>query len=155
MRQGEFVTGLACIVLGLAITWLASDGTAPPARETLSEARGTLTHVERSKGVLRFRLSGDPRLYAYPSRNGAFVDAQDAIANAGEARVRVLFDGALVRDGRYSVYEVEVAGRWARTYGQVREAWSSNDDVGLLLALAFGVAGVWLVARASRAAPTA
>jgi hypothetical protein len=130
-----------------------------PDADRLVEASGTITFLKKEPSgkysdVLRFSLSGQNLDFSYSSKAGETSAVYLALENAGDATVTVLYENddgfSPLWDDKtyYSVFSINVGGVSVRSYSEIKESWSSSDEIGFWGGLIFIAIGVVYMSNA-------
>lgn len=127
-----------------------------PKQEDLIEVQGRVEWVKRHKYGVKFKFKDETDIYNYMSKIDAVGKVKSSLSNAGDAVVSVLIkpndiSKNLITDEQYNdVYQVKISGRFVRSYGEVKEAWASDNKIGLYMGPIFILAAIYLFRKARK-----
>jgi hypothetical protein len=136
--------------------WASFDGIPP--RHLLAPASGKVEWVKPEKYAVRFKFSGEPKLFSYASKGNAVDQVRNALSQNSPPVVTVLYDPTdshgpvYSSETYYSVYEISLHDKAVRTHAQVASAWASDTAIAPWLAAVFAVIACFLLFTASRSA---
>ncbi|APR78676.1 Hypothetical protein A7982_04023 [Minicystis rosea] len=140
---------------GFALTSVAREDFPPYGR--LDLASGEIDAVKYQGGLLRVRLRGDARVYAYNSKGGAASAVSHALSSTGTSVVSLRYEpiafSPAIGTKIYPVWDIAVNGRPVRTYLEIKKACHDDNLLGVALGavmLAMALLPAWMGVRALR-----
>lgn len=140
-------------------SWATFEGIPP--RSELQTASGVVSWVKSGKYGVKFGLDGSPQSFDYASKGNAMGFVRDALSRPGRPVVTVLYDPSspggpiYSSDTYYGVFELLIAGKPIRSHDEIAEAWRSDQNVSVWLAVWFALIGIhlsWVALRRRGAA---
>jgi hypothetical protein len=145
---------IAAVLAGVVAPWQGADAGVPE-QAKLASATGQIAWVGSHKYGVRFRFSGDPRTFDYPSKargNGVVLDSLSTAVNKTvavrynpEPRKSLLVDGDV-----FDAWEIVVGGTPIRSRAESVEGWRADNALRPWLAIAFGFCAAYFAVHAWR-----
>ena len=142
---------LSCVMI---YSWVTFKGIPP--RSDLQAASGQVSWVKSGKYGIKFGLVGVPKSFDYASKGSAMGLVHDTLLRSDQPVITVLYDpgnpgGPIYSmDIYYSVYELGIAGKPFRSHTQIADAWQSDENTAIWLAVCFALGGIYLAWLALR-----
>jgi hypothetical protein len=110
-----------------------------PAKDELTEVKGTVEWVKKHKYGVKFKLANKETTFNYSSKANSSTEVNSALLNAGHEAITILtvlddFNTNYVTGKKFiNVYQVVVGDTTIRSYEQVKKAWEGDNKIGFFL----------------------
>ena len=123
------------LLLGISIGYvqLTQENGGFPNKDELIMHTGYLDSITEYKYGIRFVLSNDNHHFNYPSKSGSQDKVYQALLNAGDKEIKVLFEANVSRKPTYTskeyhdVFELHIGDNIIRSYSESEKAWKSDN----------------------------
>lgn len=163
MKKGFlYYRNIALSILGLVMgsyflgSYLIDPLNGLPKKYELQEASGQLEWVKGHEYGVKFKFLDQVTIFNYMSKVNAVGLVESSLINAGNKEVRVLikFDDVntnLITGQKFNaIYQLEISGQSIRSYDEIKEAWASDNRVGLFLGPFFLFCAFYIYRKAKK-----